>query len=283
MSSFSPSNLMLYQAPGYSLQDLLSTITADTTLSDRRRGEVASDLRCLAKVLGLPLTSAPARVPYLRDEMNKRTPAIAGLSPGRWRNVRSHAQFALSHVGLAKIPGRYRSAPSPAWQELLGKLVYGARYRLGHLARHCTTIGIEPGDLTDNVMESFLANLQEASLSALPERMHREATIAWNKAMRAHPDWPGRPLTVPDNRRIYSVPWESFPASLRLDFENWSRHLAGDDAFDESDFNPLRPISVKGRRRVMHLLLSALVLEGVDATELTSLAKPFDPIAHASA
>lgn len=277
MSSFPTSNRTLCPAPGYNLQDLLTAIRADETLSDRRRGEVASDLRCLAKVLGQPLGSIPARVPYLRDEMNKRTPAMAGLSPGRWRNVRSHVQFALAHSGLAKVPGRYRSAPSPAWQELLDKLVYGACYRLGHLARYCTSIEVEPGSLTDEVMAAFLVNMQEASLAALPERVHREAIIAWNNARAAHSDWPACPLMVPDNRQTYSIPLESFPASLRFDFDNWSRHLGGDDVFEEGDFKPLRPISVKGLRRVMHLYLSALVLEGIDVEELTSLADAVRP------
>ena len=261
----------------FTLAALLDRIVADDGLSRQKRQDVASALRGLAKVLRLPAASISAAPSHLRLEINKLTPAMAGLSPGRWRNIRTLTQFALAHVGLAKVPGRYRSAPSAAWSVLVNRLVYGDRYRLGHLARYCTVSGIEPGDIDDAVLGGFLMDLQRFSLAAEPERMHREAIIVWNRAASTHPEWPQRTLLVPNNRPSYVLPWESFPSSLKEDVDSWLDRLAGTDPFDDYDFKPLRAASLVTRKKQIHEYLSALVIEGVEQSDLRVLADAVTP------
>ena len=114
------------------------------------------------------------------------------MSPGRWKNIRSLLQFALSHAGLAKVPGRYGIAPSARWAALTGPLEYGHRYQLGHLARYCTAAGVEPEQVSNTVMKGFLEDLQDRSLVAEPTRIHRNVIVAWNHNVTASPEWPQR-------------------------------------------------------------------------------------------
>lgn len=264
-------------AINFTLAQVLDRILADQDLPARRKQETASALRALAKTLRQPLEMMSADPVQLRQALAEFTPAMTGLSPGRWSNIRSLLQFALSHTGLATVPGRYRIAPSASWTALIGPLEYGHRYKLGHLARYCTAAGVEPEQVDDAIMSGFLEDLKERSLAAEPARIHRDVIIAWNGNAAMRPDWPQHPLFVPDNRRSYALPWDSFLPSLKTDVDQWLDRLAGNDLSMEWEFRPLRPASLHTRARQMHEYLSALVLNGVDPADLSVLADAVTP------
>jgi hypothetical protein len=52
---------------------------------------------------------------------------------------------------------------------------------------------------------------------------------------------PQHPLFIPDNRRTYAMPWETFLPSLKADVDQWLNRLAGNDLSAEWEFRPLRP------------------------------------------
>jgi hypothetical protein len=210
MTHISPLAATPKLAADFSLAQVLDDILADNDLSACRRQETASALRALAKTLRQPLQTIPADPVHLRRVLADFTPAMTGLSPGRWKNIRSLLQFALARVGLAKVPGRYRIAPSDRWTALIAPIEYGCRYKLGHLARYCTAAGLEPEQVDDTVMSGFLDDLTERSLTAEPARIHRDVIVAWNRNVAARPDWPQRLLFIPDNRRTYALPWDTF-------------------------------------------------------------------------
>ena len=252
-------------------RSLIARILADASLAADKREDVASGLRSFTTAVRLPLDAQVPPLPALRQLIAGFTPAMTNMSPGRWRNIRGHLQFALAHAGLATVPRRYDTAPSPRWAALLAPLAYSARYKLSHIARYCTAQGIGPEQLDDAVMAQLLENLRARSLKAEPERVHRDAAVAWNRELARNPDWPQHPLTVADNRPTYSIPWERFPASLRADIEAWQRRLSGVDLRQRMMRKPLRPASIQTRMRQLHEYLSALVHEGVDPSTLLDL------------
>ena len=251
---------------------LVERISNDDGLPPHKRHDVASGLRSFVKKMHLPIDTPVPPAPELRKMIAGVTPLMLGIKrPGTWKNIRGHLQFALAHVGLATVPRRYSQKPSARWEQLLKPLVYGERYKLSHIARYCTTINIEPEQLDDAVMARLLEDLRDRSLKAEPERVHRDATVMWNRLANADPAWPQQRLAVVDNRDCYSLPWESFPEPLRQDIEAWLAHLAGADPFKPRNFSPLRPASLKTRKNQLRLYLSALVLSGVDPALLVSL------------
>ena len=259
-----PSNPLTYRI-------LIARILADASLPANKREDIASGLHSFIKAVRLPLDTLVPPLPELRELIASFTPAMTNMSPGRWCNIRGHLQIALAHAGLATVPRRYDIRPSPRWTKLLEPLEYGTRYKLSHIARYCTTQGIEPEQLDDTVMARLLEDLRTHSLKAKPERVHRDAAVAWNRALARNPDWPQHKLTVTDNRPIYSVPWERFPASLRADIDTWLVRLSGTDLRQRMARKPLRPASIKTRTRQLHEYLSALVHEDVDPGSMLDL------------
>jgi integrase len=255
-----------------SLAEVREMVLADEGLSLRRRQDVSSALRTLAKALGHRLDELPAHPGYLRERLERFTPAMAGLSPRRWRNALSLTRFALKHAKLARVPGRYEEPLTPAWADLF-RYLNDARMRVGlsRLARWCGARGIGPDQVNDEVLGVFLAELCDAGIVKRPRTIHRTACILWNKAATQISSWPKQSVTVPQYRRDYVKPWSTFPPSLKADVEAYLDRLAGKDIFAELDFRPLKPGSVQTRARQLHQFVSALVLRGRDPQTLCSL------------
>jgi integrase len=269
----------LNKPPPSNMADLREAILSATELSEDRRKEIASALRSLSKAVRLPLDMISTDPQKLRKLIGDMPAAMAGVSTGRWRNVRSLIQAALAQFGLVSLPMRSSRDLAPAWADLLKEVESGsARYRLGRFARFCAGCGVVPADVGQSILDDFLGELLTHSLVAEPVRVHREVILTWKRCAAAHPEWPSVVLTVPDNRDTYAVPWDAFPASLLLDVEAWLTHLGSDDPLIERDFRPLRATSLKTRRKQIHLFLSALVQRGQEAAELDCLATVVTPL-----
>ncbi|RKK04688.1 hypothetical protein EBE87_23045 [Pseudoroseomonas wenyumeiae] len=278
MSTRTADQAVLLSRPYPTLAQLRAEILTDEALPLRRRQDIASACRSLAQALGQPLDAILAEPRQLRAALQGLTPAMAGLAPGRWRNILSLLRHALGHLGLITVPGRYQVQPSPAWAALLPQLpAYGDRYVLARFARYCTQSGLEPAQVDDAVLTTYLQDLEAQSLDQDPKRMQRDTAVKWNKAAERLPDWPQQRLAVADNRNTYALPWERFPASLRDDVQAWLDWLGGADPLAERDFRPLRPTSVASRKRQLHEYLSALVLQGEDPAEMPDLARVVTP------
>jgi integrase len=266
-----------------SLLDLLEKIAIDDAMANKRRQDVASALRTMAKVLGKPLAECPAHPGFLRSRLKGFSPATADLSTARWRNTLSLTRFALKHAGLLKVPGRYREPLSPEWATLFA-LVTDHRTRSGmsRFARYCGTNDIAPHEVDDASMTRFLADLGEAALVDNPRKIHGMTCRLWNKAASAIPAWPQKVLQVPDYRKHYALPWTTLPASLRADIDAYLDRRAGKDVLAETYFRPLRPITIENRRKLLLAYVSALVRHGYDPQGLKKLGDvvPVDVVKH---
>jgi hypothetical protein len=263
--------LLISTAVSLTYRALIERILTDDDLPMAKRQDVAAGLRSFTKALHVQFDIEVPALPELRKLIAGFAPAMVNMKPGRWRNIRGHLQFALAHAGLATVPRRYQIKPSPRWTELLAPLEYAARYKLSHIARYCTANGIEPKQLDHKIMSGLLDDLRHRSLKAEPERVHRDAAVAWNKQVENNPAWPQNQLKVADNRGHYSVPWERFPESLRADVDRWLDRLSGKDLRSLLRRKPLRPESIKTRKRQLHEYLSALVLEGTEPATMLAL------------
>ncbi len=247
-------------------------IGQDTTLAPRRQQELASALNTIARALGRPPGDIPAYPDYLRKRLAGVTPASAGVSPGRWNNVRSLLTAALEHTGLSNMPGRHTEPLAPAWEALFGLLPNAQdRFGLSRLCRYCSSRGIAPNDVDDTILDAFLGDL-EGSLVDQPRKVHRVACRSWNEAAQTIADWPKRQVQVPDYTHTYALSWDQLPASLKEDCDAYLARLAGTDPLEELDFRPLRPSSIATRRRQLIEIISAMVHQGVDPQLLRSLA-----------
>jgi hypothetical protein len=181
-----------------SLADLMREIGSDASLSPRQRQETGSALRVVGRVLARPLEEIPAQPGRLRERLAAITPAMAGVSKGRWANILSLTRAALARAGLSTIPGRSTEPLSPEWQDLLRHLNdRRMREGLSRFARHCSAHGIAPSDVCDAVADVFLTAVEEEALLRQPRQIHRTMCVTWNRAAALIADWPSSRLTVP--------------------------------------------------------------------------------------
>lgn len=258
--------------PRPTLATVLAHIGASEVLTSRQRQDLSSALRTVARVLGRPPEEVSAHPGQLRDRLKGFVPATAGLSPRRWANAASLARQAFKHAGIAVVPGRSCLPFSPGWTALF-RLVEEKydRVALSRLARYCTSRDIEPAAVGNVVFAAFLEDLSTASMSESPRKVQRRAAVVWTKFARSIPSWPQQPITVPDYRRTYALPWSSFPLSLKADLDAYLDRLAGGDVLDAMDRRPLRPASLKSLKHELGIYVSALVHRGHDPQTLRTL------------
>jgi integrase len=257
----------------FSLAEVRAAILADEGLAAARRRDLASAVSAFAKAIGRPAEGIPAEPAVLRPILHKLTPAMVGKKPGRWRNILSLLGAALAHAGVVVVQGRIKEAPLPAWKVML-KLTSpntSARYHLSRFGRYCSATGIMPEDVTDATIAKYQHDLETRSLVDDPKRSAREVTRAWNATAVAQPEWPQTKLAIPDNRIIFSLEWDAYPATLKADHDAFLEWLAGDDPFCERPSAGLRPASIATRSKQIRAYLGALAIQGVDPQELVDL------------
>ncbi len=259
--------------PGGTLADLLAKIGADENIANRRRQDLCSALRTLAKALGRRPEEVPAHPGAIRERLKGFSPAMAALAPRRWRNVLSLVRAALEHAGLADVPGRYRLPLTPEWRDLYRYLNRKAlQIGLSRFLRYCSANGIMPDQVGDAVMNGFREDITKGGLVRRPREVHRSTCLLWNHAAETLAPWPKQRLTVPSHIRTYALPWTAFPETFWADVQSYLDRLAGKDLLAELDFRPLRPASIRTRELQLRQFASALVLRGRDPATLRSLA-----------
>ena len=255
------------------LAQVLEQIIADDSLTPRRRQDISSALHTLAKALGRPLEELEAHPFYLFGRINGFAPAIAGLTESRWRNVRCLTRFALKQIGLAFVPGRYREPLAPEWEGLYRHLnAYKSRHGLSRLAHYSSVHGITPEQINDEIIGAFLEDLRLGGFGTKVPRIHRSSCMLWNRAAAGIAVWPKQQLSVPDYRDHYVLPWSTFPATLKHDFDAYMCHLSGKNVLEDVDFRHLGAASIETRSRQLREYISAVVHRGRDPQTLHSLA-----------
>src|SRR5437899_1124591 len=78
----------------------IGLIAVDPRLDAREKSDFRSALRSLCRVFGKDPAELVADPRALRRRMKEFGPAVAGLSPGRWRNICSLSMSALKSVGV---------------------------------------------------------------------------------------------------------------------------------------------------------------------------------------
>ena len=76
------------------------------------------------------------------------------------------------------------------------------RHRLGlsRLARHASAAGVEPGEISDPVIDRFIGAVRQGSLHHNPNVLHRKVTTIWNEVAGLVPDAGLTTVTKPSFR-----------------------------------------------------------------------------------
>ena len=259
-------------SPTPTFADVIRDLAADPALDPGLRREMCSAIRKVCRVLNLDPGSVPANPSRLRMLITPITAAAAGVSPGRWANIRSLTLKALKRANIPSMPGRYREPLAPEWEALRARLP-DRRFRsaLSSLISYCSVHGIGPADITVETFAQFGAELETSSIKRDPGGVYRDSCKLWNKASENIPGWQKLQVPVPDRRRHFAFGLHAFPPSFQADVDRFLSQRANPDVFDDNYAKPVRPLTNSTRRQNILMAATALVKTGFPVDEITSL------------
>ncbi len=254
------------------LQDVLTAIDTAPDVTGKRKQDLRSAVRLTAKLLGQAPHDVAADPRGLGRRLDSVSGLSLGLSVGRWANVRSLLRSALS-LSVPVMAGASAIDLLPDWQALLAEArkVGSCAIRLGRLMRWLSEHGVTPESVTLQDIEEYRNALLTDALLGRPEQSWAATRQSWERMRVAYPAWPQIELVKPSNPMTYSLPWETYPESLKADVDRYLDHLAGNTLSEEGPARPLRPATLKLRKHELRSFATALVKQGVEPQSLTSL------------
>jgi integrase len=264
-----------HQPSRTTLADLIPLIE-QANLSPIQKRDQISAVRTIARLLDAKLDEIEADPARLRQRMETVAPQAAGLSRGRWNNIRSLVGKALA-LARPILPGQQLARLLPEWEALLSPLARNRASNLLAMARHLSVKGIPPQDLTLSDLDEYHEAIVNDRLRAKPEETWDSIVWSWNASRREIPGWPEIEIPRVHRREVYVRPWSDFPASLKNDVDAFLVRLSGADLSDDGPIRPARASTLKTREKQLRVAASALVLKGVDAQSIRSLGEIVTP------
>ena len=265
-------------APPATLAEVLDRIAAMDALPRQRRHDLLSAVRQVARLLGGLPADVPANPEALKRGLNLMTPAAAGMSKSRWRNVRALLTAALDLTNAKVVRGRRLTELAPSWLALIKRVGDPfERARLSRFFSYGSGIGIEPNQVADQTVADFAERLKRDSMLQRQTQIVREFCIAWNRCVENVEGWPATRLTVPNRSRKYALPSAAYPESFLAEVDAYLAHLAGHDLFAITGRGPASPSTLEAMRLRLFEMAAALVHSGQAPETIGSLADLAEP------
>jgi integrase len=242
----------------------------NSNYSKAKKQDMASALRTIAKVLGVDLSELIADPGLLRRRLDMVTPEAFGISLRRWANVRTLLARALE-LARPITPSRSYAEILPSWQALLSGLGLSAQERVKPLLRYLSERGIEPAEVSIQILNEYRDAILNDRLRAKPEKTWDHLTWLWNKCARDVLGWPKIIILRESKRETYTLDWSAFPPSLKQDVDRFIERQTGRDLSDDGPPKPWREASCKTRIRQLLVAASVLVHQGVPTNEIISI------------
>jgi len=256
------------------LADVIHRITADHSLKLRRRRHLRWAIRFVARSLGKQPDELPAEIELIKELAWRNMPILMRRAPERWAGIIRAVGAALVLAGYAERSNARRYRLSPAWHRLWLK-IRASKSKLSRclprLMNYCTAQNIGPQQVDDGTIEAYANTLALRHGDVYARKAQREVCGAWNCAVERVPEWPQRRMQKPCHGRRWSLPWDSFPTSLKSDADAWLERLARGDPLGADPVRPARPWTRQTYALVIHQFASALVHRGRDPQQLRSL------------
>jgi hypothetical protein len=260
------------------IADVKDLVVACPKLDNEERGGLVSALDTLCQELNIEPENLVANLRYLTRKIDEVTPAAAGFSPAQWFDVRFRVLAALTLVGVKALPGRYREPLPPMWERPRSQLPDDAtKARLTPLLSFFADSDIGPSEVTAAAFDRFDAEIKTNIAVKRPAAMSHDARIAWNKAAETVSGWPKLQVEVPNRRRDFAHPEDSFPDSFQREAGHYQTGKSNPDIFAEDYCRPLSALTLKQRKQDFFLIGTALVESEFPKDKVTGLAVLVEP------
>ena len=255
------------------LAEVEAWLSAAPDASSRKVRDMRTAIKVIGRVLGKPLDCIPADPKALGALVAKAAPALAQVSRENWSTVKSRLRAALRRAGFDLMPGRDTTPLTPAWRALAEALPdMRTRNGLSRLISYLSRSGIAPEGVRVEHFTAFEADLKDRSLKTNTDYLYSSIARLWNDVAGKVSGWPSVEAPVTPDPRKYSLAWDAFPPSFRMDADAFLSRAENPDVFSEHYAPGVRPSTNEGRRKHILELASALVLSGVEPVAIAALA-----------
>jgi integrase len=262
------------------LADVVSAIERNADLKPNRLRDLKSAVMNAARLLDQKPAAIAIDLDALARALDTIEPAVVGLKPKTLQNLRSNLVAAIEASGLRPVLRSVRTALTPEWTAVWATLdEQRLKIGLSRFIKYCAAHGIRPENVDDAAVASFIADFQAKSLVRNIKNLRRQTPRLWNIACETVTDWPGRPLTVSDQRPApTTVDLTALPLSFQ---EELAEYLAwctmADPLDDNARARKLAPISIAGIRSAIKVAVTAAVARGATLESFTALATLVEP------
>jgi integrase len=255
-----------------SFADLLAALETTNGQPEQTRRHWLCSVRQIVKAVDKPPELVPARWTSVRFVVARLGHAALGVTPKTLANHKSNVRAALLWFRNEQ-DGPVRGAPlSPEWRKLAGSIAQrGPRARLYGLMRYCSARQIPPEDVSEEVLDRYMAYRVETTALKADAAARRSIARVWNQ-YAGQTGWPSRHLGEPPIKTGAGPRWEDFPEGLQTDIE---RYLAG---FTKSRrgasgkrIPPCRASTIRTRRAELIAVVKTAVSLGNPLESLASL------------
>jgi integrase len=251
----------------------IATISRSEELPEQTRRHWTCSMRGIAKGLGRPEETIPARYSAIRTALRQLHHAPLGLTAKRLMNHKANTKAALRWLNREKNVPEYGARLAPEWEELRTHVEDNVgRSRLSPLMRFCSVKGIAPDEVDESVVDRFIEYRARSTARPVNAAARRLLAKAWNANVGIIEKWPKHRLIEPPGQTSGKPEWSEFPEGLRKDVE---RYLQGLKQLRRSRggqrIRPLKSSTIKNRRNELTIAARTAVRLGVPIESLTSL------------
>jgi integrase len=261
------------------LGTVLAALERPNAVSATRFRDLRSAVRRVAELLGNEPRAVALDMEAISAQFATIAPLAVGMTAKRLMNIKSDLLAGIKASGVMPVMSKAKNALSPAWLTLFKRLS-GRRRDLGlsRLGHYASAHGIEPDEMSDEVIDGFIAAVRAGSLHRKPNTLHRQATLIWNEAAR-DPGLGLRPVTVPSFRGPPKrIDWMLLPDAFRTDVDEYLSWSGGSDPFaPDARSRALAPRTLRLRRDQIRAAVTALVESGTNPAGILSLAALVTP------
>jgi integrase len=246
-------------------------LISQADLSGRRKEELRSAVRTVARLLGTEPAAVAADPAALRRRLQSIAPEAHGISRGRWANVRSLLVKALA-MARPMMAGRSKQAILPQWVALTATLPFSRSVRLLAFLRFLSARGHGPAEVSVADFYNYRDAIMNDRLRKDPEKSWDRLVWVWNWCRREVGGWPAIVIERPTKAITHILPWSAFPPAFKDDVDRFLARLSGADLSGDGPPRPARPATLQKRSYQLRVAASALVHRGHDADTVRTIA-----------
>lgn len=260
------------------LSELIALIDASDSIPASQKRYLRSAVNRTKVLLGHGLTDVKADPKEILRRLDGLSPAMAGMTPQSYANLKSRVRSALRHAAPHLAPARSRISLSSEWAALCAASPTRERCQLSRLFRYAQSMGWLPGDIGEAQIEQFEAHLEHEAMRSDFAKVVRTTRRAWNWGVDHIQGWPDRRLAQPERKLPpYWIKIEQLPLTLQQEIGDYLHRLAHPDPFLGPGGKTLAPATIGQFRILFITLTSALAASGTPVHELTSISTLVQP------